>query len=121
MPRRMARDRSSPCGRSWPGRWNRRLDRLHPFLHLALLDLGLASRCSGLEDVFLRGSLEVLGHRLLETLFVLPDHAGHAVELIDTPFVRTRDARCEQRLLRIEDILELVHGGFYGHLTKRSL
>jgi len=31
--------------------------------------------------------LKLLRHRLLEPLLVLPDHAGHAVELVDAPFV----------------------------------
>jgi hypothetical protein len=44
------------------------------------------------RDVFLRGGLEVLGHRLLEAPLVLPDHAGHAVELVDAPFVGAGDA-----------------------------
>ena len=88
---------------------HRRFDRLHPLLQLALLDLCLARRRLGLEDVFLRGGLEVLGHRLLEALFVLPDHAGHAVELFDAPLVGAGDSCGEKRLLRVEDFLKSIH------------
>jgi hypothetical protein len=91
-------------------RGTRRFDRLHPLLQLAFLDFGLAGRRRGLEDVFLRGGLEVLGHRLLKALLMPPDHAGHPVELIDAPFVGARDPCGEQRLLGVEDILEGVHG-----------
>ena len=89
---------------------HRRFDWLHPLLQLAFLDFRLAGRRRGLEDVFLRGGLEVLSHRLLKALLMLPDHAGHPVELSDAPFVGARDPCGEQRLLGVEDILEGVHG-----------
>jgi len=39
--------------------------------------------------------LEVLGHRLLEALFVLSDHARHAVELLDAPLVSAGDSEAK--------------------------
>src|SRR6267154_1692479 len=89
--------------------WHGCFHGLHPLFELALLDLALATRCRSLEDVFLRCGLELLRHRLLEALLVLPDHAGHAVELVDAPFIGTRDARGEQRLLCVEYFLKLIH------------
>ena len=59
--------------------------------------------------VFLRGGLEVVGHRLLKPTLVLPDHAGHAVELFDAPLVGSGDTCGEKRLLRVEDFLKSVH------------
>ena len=87
---------------------HRRFLRLHPRFELHLRT-STARRRLGLEDVFLGGGLEVFGHRLLEAGPVLADHAGHAVELAHPPLVGAGDARGEQRLLRVEDVLELVH------------
>jgi hypothetical protein len=91
-----------------------RFHGLHPLFQLALLDLALASRCRGLEDVFLRSGLELFGHRLLKALLVLPDHASHAVELVDAPFVGARDTRGEQRLLCVDYFLKLIHASLHG-------
>jgi hypothetical protein len=45
----------------------------------------------------------------------LVDHAGHAVELFDAPFVGACDTGGEKRLLCVEDILEFIHWGSPEH------
>ena len=49
--------------------------------------------------MFLAGGLEVLPDRPLECCLVLPDEAGHAVELFDPPSIAPRHARREVALL----------------------
>src|SRR6202011_4834633 len=96
-----------------------RLHRLHPLLELALLDLCFARRCLGLKDVFLRRGFKILRHRFLEALFVLPNHAGHTIELFHAPVVGASDSAGEERLMCVEDVLELVHWVSPESLTRR--
>jgi hypothetical protein len=57
----------------------------------------------------LRCSLELFRHRLLETSLVLPDHAGHAIELVDAPFVGAGGAGGEKCFLCVKYLLKLIH------------
>jgi len=88
---------------------DRRFLRSHPALELALLILGLKEAGLGLEDVFLTGGLEVVRHRFLQGRFVFLDHPAHAIELLDAPCVRARNAAGEIGLLGVKDFLKLIH------------
>jgi|GEM_PF-4955894 len=74
-----------------------------------LLELDLGEAGQRLKDLLLAGGLEVVGNCVLERGFVLADKPGHAVELLDAPWVASRYARGKILLLPIELIPKRIH------------
>ena len=85
--------------------------RSHPSLELAFLELRLAESGRRFENVLLARCLEVPGDGVLQCRLVLRDHLRHAIKLLDPPRVGAGHVAGEEGLVRVEQILELVHGG----------
>lgn len=63
------------------------------------------------RNVLLARCPEVPGDGVLQCSLVLRDDLRHAIKLLDPPRVGAGHIAGEEGLLRVEQILELVHGG----------
>jgi hypothetical protein len=77
----------------------------------AIRQLPTRSRFASRRNVLLARCPEVPGDGVLQCSLVLRDHLRHAIKLLDPPRVGAGHIAGEEGLLRVEQILELVHGG----------
>src|SRR5215831_15774899 len=96
-----------PCGRE--GARYGSLNRLHPFLELALLKRYLTQARLRFKYMLLAGSLEILSNRSLQRRLILLEEAAHTVELLNAPGVTARHTGGEEALLAVEHVLERIH------------
>src|SRR5258705_6113814 len=96
------------CPVAASARWHRCFDWSHPVLELALLKLHLSNACERLEHLLLTCSFEIRTNGPLKRCLVLLDQLGHAIELLDAPFMTARNPAGEMTLLFVEQILKQI-------------